>query len=52
MSALVINVDLGQAIGKSKFAINEFWVSSKKSLDWEQNLCLGFEGSVLTARAA
>lgn len=43
MSALVINVDLGQAIGKSKFAINEFWVSSKKSSDWEQNLCLGFE---------
>ncbi|KAJ0117846.1 hypothetical protein J7T55_014295 [Diaporthe amygdali] len=42
MSALVINVDLGQAIGKSKFAINDFWVSSKKSSDWEQNLCLGF----------
>lgn len=43
MSALVINVDLGQAIGKSKFAINDFWISSKKSSDWEQNLCLGFE---------
>ncbi|KAI3398010.1 hypothetical protein diail_9987 [Diaporthe ilicicola] len=43
MSGLVINVDMGQAIGKSKFAINEFWVSSKKSSDWEQNLCLGFE---------
>lgn len=43
MTALEINVDLGQAIGKSKFAIQEFWVSSKKTSDWEQNLCLGFQ---------
>lgn len=42
MEALSINVDLGQAIGKSKFAITDFWVSSKKTSDWEQNLCLGF----------
>ncbi|ROW05784.1 hypothetical protein VMCG_05244 [Cytospora schulzeri] len=42
MEALTINVDLGQAIGKSKFAITDFWVSSKKTSDWEQNLCLGF----------
>lgn len=43
MAALEINVDLGQAIGKSKFAIEEFWVSSKKTSDWEQDLCLGFK---------
>ncbi|TPX07318.1 uncharacterized protein E0L32_010740 [Thyridium curvatum] len=43
ISALEINVDLGQAIGKSVFAITDFWVSSKKTSDWEQNLCLGFE---------
>ncbi|KUI68089.1 Protein CSF1 [Cytospora mali] len=43
MEALIINVDLGQAIGKSKFAITDFWVSSKKTSDWEQNLCLGFQ---------
>lgn len=42
ISAVEINMDLGQAIGKSVFAINEFWVSSKKTSDWEQNLCLGF----------
>lgn len=43
MAALEINVDLGQAIGKSKFVIQEFWVSSKKTSDWDQNLCLGFQ---------
>lgn len=43
MAALEISVDLGQAIGKSKFAIEKFWVSSKKTSDWEQDLCLGFK---------
>lgn len=42
IAALEISVDLGQAIGKSKFAIEEFWVSSKKTSDWEQDLCMGF----------
>lgn len=43
ISALDVSVDMGQAIGKSVFQINKFWVSSKKTSDWEQNLCLGFE---------
>ncbi len=43
ISALHINVDLGQALGKSVFAITDFWISSKKTSDWEQNLCLAFE---------
>ncbi|KAI5865067.1 hypothetical protein GGS23DRAFT_407224 [Durotheca rogersii] len=43
IAALDVAVDLGQSLGKSKFAITEFWVSSKKTSDWEQNLCLGFE---------
>ncbi|KAK3688539.1 hypothetical protein B0T22DRAFT_156802 [Podospora appendiculata] len=43
ISALKIVVDLGQALGKSTFSITEFWVSSKKTSDWEQNLCLGFQ---------
>ncbi|CAM1511249.1 Fc.00g087620.m01.CDS01 [Cosmosporella sp. VM-42] len=43
IAALDVNMDLGQAIGKSAFAINNFWVSSKKTSDWEQNLCLGFD---------
>ncbi|KAL0933108.1 fermentation associated protein [Colletotrichum truncatum] len=43
IASLDVGVDMGQAIGKSNFAIKEFWVSSKKTSDWEQNLCLGFE---------
>lgn len=43
ISALKIVVDLGQALGKARFAIEDFWVSSKKTSDWEQNLCLGFK---------
>ncbi|KAK5998303.1 Elongation factor 2 [Cladobotryum mycophilum] len=43
IAALDVSVDMGQAIGKSVFEINNFWVSSKKTSDWEQNLCLGFD---------
>ncbi|MCJ1478084.1 hypothetical protein MMC13_006759 [Lambiella insularis] len=38
-----IQLDLGQSIGKSAFSISGFWVSSKKTSEWEQNLCLGFD---------
>ena len=43
IASLDVSVDFGQAIGKSVFQINKFWVSSKKTSDWEQNLCLGFD---------
>ncbi|KAI0406823.1 hypothetical protein F4802DRAFT_595829 [Xylaria palmicola] len=43
ISALDVAVDLGQSLGKPEFAIKNFWISSKKTSDWEQNLCLGFE---------
>lgn len=42
-TALDVNVDLGQSLGKAVFAISDFWISSKKTSDWEQNLCLGFQ---------
>lgn len=40
---LDVQLDLGQSLGKSAFIVSNFWVSSKKSSDLEQNLCLGFE---------
>ena len=43
ITKLDVQLDLGQALGKSKFSITDFWVSSKKTSDWEQNLCLGFD---------
>lgn len=36
-----IQLDLGQSVGKSAFTISDLWVSSKKTSEWEQNLCLG-----------
>lgn len=42
IAALDVSVDFGQAIGRSVFEITDLWVSSKKTSDWEQNLCLGF----------
>ena len=43
VAQLDIQLDLGQSLGRSSFVIFDLWVSSKKSSDWEQNLCLGFD---------
>ena len=43
IAELDVQLDLGQSLGKSAFMISGFWVSSKKTSDWEQNLCLGFK---------
>ncbi|KAI1079483.1 hypothetical protein F5B20DRAFT_166119 [Whalleya microplaca] len=43
IASVDVVIDLGQSLGKSDFSITEFWVSSKKTSDWEQNLCLGFQ---------
>lgn len=43
ISVLDVQLDLGQAIGKMTLDISEFWILSKKTSDWEQNLCLGFK---------
>ncbi|KAI9707023.1 MAG: hypothetical protein M1820_004611 [Bogoriella megaspora] len=41
IAALELELDLGQSIGKSSFAIKQLWVHSKKTSDWEQSLCAG-----------
>ncbi|KAJ4985061.1 fermentation associated protein [Stagonosporopsis vannaccii] len=38
-----VDLDLGQAIGKSSLHIHNMWASSTKGTDWEQNLCVGVE---------
>ena len=43
IAELDVQLDLGQSLGKSAFIITGFWISSKKTSDWEQNLCIGFE---------
>ncbi|KAI9688057.1 MAG: hypothetical protein M1822_001562 [Bathelium mastoideum] len=41
IAELALEIDLGQAIGKSTFTIKDFWIHSKKTSNWEQNLCAG-----------
>ncbi|KAF2257829.1 hypothetical protein CC78DRAFT_622296 [Lojkania enalia] len=38
-----VELDLGQAIGKTALRISNLWASSKKTSTWEQNLCIGVE---------
>ncbi|KAF2279287.1 uncharacterized protein EI97DRAFT_171603 [Westerdykella ornata] len=43
LSDVRIDLDLGQAIGKSSLHIHSLWASSRKSTNWEQNMCIGAE---------
>ncbi|KAF2861643.1 hypothetical protein K470DRAFT_256772 [Piedraia hortae CBS 480.64] len=43
VAVLKVNLDLGQSIGKTSFAITNLWASQQKSSDWEQNLCIGLD---------
>jgi hypothetical protein len=40
---LIVQMDLGQSLGKSVFTISQLWASSKKASDFEQNLCVSFD---------
>lgn len=50
IAELDVQLDLGQSLGKPAFIISNFWVSTKKSSDWEQNLCLGFEKACVNSK--
>ncbi|EED13208.1 fermentation associated protein (Csf1), putative [Talaromyces stipitatus ATCC 10500] len=47
---LQIQLDLGQTLGKAEFIIKNFWVSSKKKSNLEQNLCGGFDIMAIESR--
>ncbi|KAL1963150.1 hypothetical protein VTN77DRAFT_8693 [Rasamsonia byssochlamydoides] len=47
---LDIQLDLGQTLGKAEFTIKDLWVSSKKTSDWEQNLCGGFDTMAIESK--
>lgn len=49
IAELGVQLDLGQSLGKSAFIITGFWISSKKTSDWEQNLCLGFNNMAINS---
>lgn len=41
IAKLAIDMDLGQSLGKTSFAITNLWASQEKSSSFEQNLCIG-----------
>lgn len=43
VAELEVKLDLGQSLGKSVLSITGFWISSKKTSEWEQNLCVGMK---------
>ncbi|KAF2736772.1 hypothetical protein EJ04DRAFT_575176 [Polyplosphaeria fusca] len=43
LADILVELDLGQAIGKTSLKVSNLWASSKKNTDWEQNLCVGVE---------
>lgn len=49
IAELDVQLDLGQSLGKSAFIVTGFWISSKKTSDWEQNLCLGFNQTAINS---
>ncbi|PGH32090.1 hypothetical protein GX50_05106 [[Emmonsia] crescens] len=50
ITQLDIQLDLGQTLGKSEFTIKDLWLSSKKTSDWEQNLCIGFKDIAIESK--
>ncbi|KAL8788799.1 MAG: hypothetical protein Q9213_001470 [Squamulea squamosa] len=44
---LDFRIDFGQSLGKSGFTMSDLWASSKKSSDWEQDLCLDLKHVIL-----
>ncbi|KAL4874668.1 hypothetical protein BJY04DRAFT_224776 [Aspergillus karnatakaensis] len=40
---LEIQLDMGSTLGKAQFAINDLWLSSQKTSDREQILCVGLK---------
>jgi hypothetical protein len=43
IAEIAFDLDLGQAIGRTSLKITNIWASSKKTSDWEQNLCIGVD---------
>ncbi|KAL8836133.1 MAG: hypothetical protein Q9176_006513 [Flavoplaca citrina] len=47
IAELDFRIDFGQSLGKSGFTVSNLWASSKKSSDWEQDLCIGLDHVIL-----
>ncbi|KAF4215589.1 hypothetical protein CNMCM8980_010574 [Aspergillus fumigatiaffinis] len=47
---LEIQLDLGSTLGKAQFAVNDLWLSSRKTSDREQSLSIGFESTEVESK--
>jgi len=43
VTELGVQLDFGQSLGKSALLISRFWITSRKTSNCEQTLCLGFD---------
>jgi hypothetical protein len=43
VAGMELQLDLGQSLGKTSLLASKLWVTSKKTSDWEQTMCLGFD---------
>ncbi|KAF2401933.1 hypothetical protein EJ06DRAFT_491783 [Trichodelitschia bisporula] len=49
IESIAVELELGQALGKSSLLINDMWASSRKDSNWEQNLCVGIGSIAVTS---
>ncbi|GIC85475.1 putative fermentation associated protein (Csf1) [Aspergillus udagawae] len=47
---LEIQLDLGSTLGKAQFAVNDLWLSSRKTSDREQSLSIGFKSTEIESK--
>ncbi|KAF4203071.1 hypothetical protein CNMCM8927_009143 [Aspergillus lentulus] len=47
---LEIQLDLGSTLGKAQFAVNDLWLSSRKTSDREQSLSIGFKSTEVESK--
>ncbi|KAJ5960947.1 uncharacterized protein N7479_008097 [Penicillium vulpinum] len=47
---LEIQLDLGSTLGKAQFAIVDLWVSTSKTSDNEQNMCINFDSIAIEGK--
>lgn len=47
---LEIQLDLGSTLGKAQFAIDNMWISSNKTSDNEQSMCINFDAIAVESK--
>jgi hypothetical protein len=43
VSKVELQFDLGQSLGKPSLYMSNLWITTRKTSDWEQTMCIGFD---------